>query len=90
MLDKIFGMDLDDEKLKLISRLKYVLFLLPLIPIVAIISYYVVTYGEVEDDIIKLAKKYVSDYSISIAAGNEYYRRRTRSCILRLCPGGYS
>ena len=73
MLDKIFGMDLDDEKLKLISRLKYVLFLLPLIPIVAIISYYVVTYGEVEDDIIKLAKKYVSDYSISIAAGNEYY-----------------
>ena len=49
------------------------LFLLPLIPIVAIISYYVVTYGEVEDDIVKLAKKYVSDYSISIAAGNEYY-----------------
>ena len=73
MLDRLINIDLDEEKLKLISRLKYVVLLLPIIPIYAIISYYVVTYSDVEDDVVKLAKQYVSDYSINIPEGEEYY-----------------
>lgn len=66
MLDRLLNMDLDENKLKLISRLKYVVFLLPLIPIYAIISYYVVTYGDVEDRLVDLAKDYVKEHGINI------------------------
>ena len=66
MLDNIGSIDFQEKKNKLLVRLKYVIFLLPIIPIIMLINYYVVTYGDVEDELIKIAKKYVKDNNIKV------------------------
>ncbi len=73
MLDSIGSIDFEEKKNKLISRLKYVLFVLPIIPIYVIISYYTITYSDVESKLVKLAKGYVSDYHLKIPNGEEIY-----------------
>ncbi len=73
MLDSIGSIDFEEKREKIISRLKYVLFLLPIIPIWAIISHYVVTYSDVESTVIEKAKEYVATYSVKVPEGEEYY-----------------
>ena len=60
------SIDFQDKKNKVFSYLKYVIFLLPIIPLYFIISYYVVTYSDVESNIVSLAKKYVKNNDLNI------------------------
>lgn len=73
MLDSIGSIDFEEQKTKLFSRLKYVIFLLPIIPIYVIISHYIVTYSDVEDKLIKQAQSYVEEYSMKVNEGEEKY-----------------
>ena len=68
MLDKVGSIEFEDKIKEIFNKLKYFLFLLPLIIIVLIIKHYTTTYGEVEDKLVKLAKKYVNDNSVNVTS----------------------
>ncbi len=66
MLDKMGTIDFEEKKNEILSYLKYAIFLLPIIPIILIISYYTHTYGDTEDELVKLAQKYINNNHIEI------------------------
>lgn len=60
-----------DKLKKIFSYAKYVLILLALIPIYLIADHYIYTYGDLEKDLTKLAKKYIKENNIQIT--DNYY-----------------
>lgn len=71
MLDGIGNIDFQDKKEKIFSYLKYVIIIFLIIPIYFLIRNFIYTYGDLEKDLIKLAKNYINENNIQITSS--YY-----------------
>ena len=68
MLDGIGNIDFQDKKEKIFSYLKYVIMVVLIIPIYFLIRNFIYTYGDLEKDLIKLAKQYIKENNIEVTS----------------------
>lgn len=71
VLDSIGNIDFQDKKEKIFSYLKYGVLIILIIPIYFLIRNFIYTYGDLEKDLIKLAKEYIKENDIEI--NDSYY-----------------